>query len=192
MRGRSNPAAGARFGRRRIAGMSDTASPPAIVTGDALRRAMRRLPSPVVVITARAGGDVRGATIGSFVSVSLAPPLVTWNVTHGTRFEELAARASRFAVHLLGTGNARYARRFADPELDDAAQFAGLDAAGLASDDAPELPGTLGVLRCEPVARHPAGDSTLVVARVTGWAAGEEGAPLVYFDRHYRGLGDAL
>ena len=63
-------------------------------------------------------GGPRGATIGSFASASLAPPLVTFNVTHGTRFHEALQTAPSFAVHLLAEDQAPLASRFAAPDLD--------------------------------------------------------------------------
>ncbi|MDX1532507.1 MAG: flavin reductase, partial [Rhodothermales bacterium] len=41
------------------------------VSGEMLRAVMRRVASPVTIVTAAPGGAKRGATIGSFTSVSL-------------------------------------------------------------------------------------------------------------------------
>ncbi|RMF51994.1 MAG: flavin reductase, partial [Bacteroidetes bacterium] len=48
-----------------------------LIDGEALRGAMRLVPSPVTVVTARSGEAIRGITIGSFTSVSLEPPLIS-------------------------------------------------------------------------------------------------------------------
>ena len=60
-------------------------------TGAALRAMLQRVASPVVVVTVTTGDETRGATIGSFASVSLDPPLVSFNVTHGTQLHAALA-----------------------------------------------------------------------------------------------------
>ena len=154
--------------------------------GEGLRGLLRQMASPVVVVTCVGEGGPRGATIGSFTSASLAPPLVTFNVTHGTRFHEALEAAPSFAVHLLASDQAALATRFAIPDLDDQ-----LDAVSHARTPRglPLLEGTLGVLLCRPHARATAGDHTLVVGRVEEIVPGREGEPLLYFRQSYRGVG---
>ncbi|MEL6616029.1 MAG: flavin reductase family protein [Bacteroidota bacterium] len=154
--------------------------------GEGLRGLLRQMASPVVVVTCRGESGPRGATIGSFASASLSPPLVTFNVTHGTRFHEAIETAESFAVHLLASDQSEVATRFAIPDLD--AQLDTVDHAFTAR-GLPLLDGTLGVLLCRPQARVEAGDHTLVVGRVEEILPGREGEPLLYFQQSYRGVG---
>ena len=148
-------------------------------TGDALRGALRAVPSPVVVVTAGPdGGEARGATIGSFASVSLDPPLVSFNVTHGTRLHRALDDAGTFTVHLLAADQADAASHFARP-----------DAADRAAEGAAHLDGALGTLRCTVAARHAAGDHTIVVGAVVRVTPGRDAAPLLYYRQSYRGIG---
>ena len=94
------------------------------VDGEALREAMRRIVSPVVVVTVESDEVLRGATIGSFTSVSLEPPLVSFNVTRETALHRALVRAERYAVHLLAAEHADLAAHFAIPDLDGEAQLA--------------------------------------------------------------------
>ena len=147
-------------------------------TGDALRAMLRALASPVVVVTVSGPAGTRGATIGSFASVSLDPPLVSFNVTHGTQLHAALDDADAFAVHLLAADQADVATHFARPDLDAEAQTAGAD-----------LGGTLGTILCAVSARITAGDHTVVIGEVTDLVPGRDAAPLLYFQQSYRGVG---
>ncbi|OZC01941.1 flavin reductase family protein [Rubricoccus marinus] len=154
--------------------------------GESLRETLRQWASPVVVVTCVGARGARGATIGSFASASLAPPLVTFNVTHGTRFHEALETAPSFAVHLLASEQADTAARFAIPDLEDQLEDI---AHWPTSRGLPLLDGTLGILLCRPHARVEIGDHTLVVGRVEEIVPGREGDPLLYLQQSYRGVG---
>ncbi|MEM1114939.1 MAG: flavin reductase family protein [Bacteroidota bacterium] len=153
-------------------------------TGDALRTMLQGVASPVVVVTVAE----RGATIGSFASVALDPPLVSFNVTHGTRFHEAVTSASVWAVHLLDASQADVADRFARPDLDGPTQLAPFAHVRAASGPA-LLRGTLGILMCRPHARFEAGDHTVFVGEVEDLIDGAGTEPLLYYRRSYRGIG---
>ena len=155
-------------------------------SGDALRRALRDLPSPVVVVTTAVDGEPRGATIGSFTSVSLDPPLVSFNVTHGSALHRALGRAESWAVHLLSAAQADVAEHFARPDLDGADQLAPF---AHAPGSPPLLRGALSVLVCRPHARFEAGDHTVFVGAVTGIVEGSGREPLLYYRQSYRGVG---
>ncbi len=156
-------------------------------TGQALRHALRVLASPVVVVTTEAPDGPRGATIGSFTSVSLDPPLVSVNVTHGTQLHAALSASGEWAVHLLAAGQADVAERFAVPDLDgedQLAPFGHVRGAG-----PPLLRGSLGVLLCRPHARFEAGDHTVFVGEVTHVVEGSGAEPLLYYRQSYRAVG---
>ena len=159
-------------------------------SGEALRRALRDVPAPVVVVTVDGPDGARGATIGSFTSVSLDPPLVSFNVTHGTGFHAAVSGAGAWAVHLLAAAQAAVAERFARPDLDGPAQLAPFG--HVRGDGPPLLRDTLGILLCRPHARFEAGDHTVFVGRVTGVVEGSGRDPLLYYRQSYRGVGDRV
>ena len=164
-------------------------------SGAALRAVMRQVPAPVTVVTGRsAEGQPFGITIGSFTSVSLRPPLISFNVSEEAMSYEWLAEAEHFAVHLLSRRQMPLAVRFADPGRPPKRQFEGVgwrDGPG----GVPVLAGALAVLHCRPHARFRAGDSDIVVGRVTAVAnaalrtdpKGVPAAkPLLYHQRGYR------
>jgi flavin reductase (DIM6/NTAB) family NADH-FMN oxidoreductase RutF len=147
--------------------------------GESLRVAMRRVPSPVVVVTAADAEDARGITIGSFTSVSLDPPLISFNVGKEARMYPLIMRADRFLVHILSEAQADLGNHFAVPDLSGAEQFAPvphhIDAAGT-----PVLDAVLAVLHCRPYAFVEAGDHAIVVGEVLDVDEGATGRPILY------------
>ena len=166
------------------------AQPGALASGDAalgerMRGLLRRMASPVTVVTCWADGQPQGATIGSFASLSLNPPLVSFNVQRQGRFHAAVTKASRFAVHALAAHQADLADLFAEsgdksPDLFSAAASAA---------EAPLLDGTQGVLLCRPFALHRTGDHTLVIGQVTDVLPGADAEPLLYQSQHYRTIG---
>ena len=155
---------------------------------DALRSVFRRVPSPVAIVTAVARGEMRGMTIGSLTSVSLDPPLVSFNVERTAQMFTVLAEAPGFAIHLPRIHQAELCRRFAEPDRSGPEQFASVPY-GFDMDGNPLLGGVLAVLRCRTYARFPAGDHVIIVGEVVEARTQEGGAPLVYCDRRYCGIG---
>ncbi len=152
---------------------------------------MRRLPSPVTVITARGAAEMRGITIGSFTSTSLEPPLISFNVEKGAQMHDVLAGAARYAVHLLGEVHAGVSDRFAIPDRTGEEQFDGL-AYHLDAYGTPVLDGMLGVLHCVHYAVYEAGDHSIFVGEVVDVDEGAAGQPVLYFNRAYRRVGEAV
>ncbi len=159
--------------------------------GEAFRQVMRRVPSPVTVVTAATAEEMRGITIGSFTSVSLNPPLISFNVSHRARMHAVLLKAERFAVHLLRAEQVYLSQRFAEPGLSGAEQFAGL-AYRVEGHGMPILEGVLAVLYCRPYSRLEAGDHTIFVGEVYDLEAHEDGLPVLYYNRAYRVVGETL
>lgn len=162
------------------------------VSGERLRAVMRRVASPVTVVTAAANGVVRGATIGSFTSVSLDPPLVSFNVQKPSAFHAVLRDAGTFAVHLLGEEQADLATHFALPDLLSDAQFEAVPHDRHDAGAPPILHDTFGVLHCQRWAVHDAGDHSLFLGRVLRVTGGEAAGPLLYYARSYRAVGDEV
>lgn len=155
---------------------------------DAFRRVMRRVPSPVTVVTSSVDGDRYGMTAGSFTSVSLEPPLVSFNVTRNSGMYGVIGRADRCAVHFLREEQVDLAHWFARSDLTGEAQFE--EVAHREIDGLPLLEGTLGILEADIEAEHPAGDTALFVARVERIRELDLGGPLLYFSSSYRSIGE--
>src|SRR5690606_10932508 len=130
-------------------------------------------------------------TIGSFTSTSLEPPLVSFNVERAAQMHDVLAAAPRYAVHLLGEHQAALSDRFALADRAGAEQFDGVDYR-LDAHGTPVLGGVLGVLHCVHYAVYEAGDHSIFVGEVVDIEVGEEGGPIVYHNRAYRGLGPTV
>ena len=160
------------------------------VEGEALRKVMRCVPSPVTVVTVCGNSEIRGITIGSFASTSLRPPLISFNVNHeATIFEDLVA-SETFAVHILNEHQSHLSDHFAKPDLSSEEQWDAIPYR-LGPRGTPILLEAMVVIHCRRYAVHEAGDHSIVLGLVTDIQEGE-GAPLIYFDRSYRRVGEEV
>lgn len=137
---------------------------------DALRAVMRAVPQPVTLVTSVHRGEGVGAVIGSFTSVSLDPPLFSFNLQRGSALREAIEAGAPFAVHVLAADQADLARRFSRPGVIQAVRFEGID--GVDADGVPVLP-ALARLRGRCHARISAGDHLLVIADVVSVEHGD-------------------
>eukprot|EP00741_Cyanophora_paradoxa_P001428 tig00000489_g1380.t1 len=179
---------------------------------------MRRVPAPIAIVTAaNSRGDMRGIIASSFQSVSLHPPLVTFNLmAHNSMHAFLdGGGAAGFSVSLLGEEAREAAERFAnwrafaaslapgDPAAaarhpGTAAQLRGLPHRIEALTGAPVLTsGVLGAVHCRTHSIIPVGDHVLVVgavlrAEVPQGAVSAPCSPLVWCGGSYRHLGARL
>ena len=154
---------------------------PAPADTDAMWQVAQRFATGVSVVTAGAGGEVRGATVSAFCLVSKEPALVSICLRRGSGVLDLIRRHDRFTVNVLSSEQSPVARHFASRWRGDGGdQFAGIGwtpwEAGL-----PRLSGAMCWLHCRPCARVAAGDHELVLARVVSLAQGDGRIPLLYF-----------
>ena len=151
---------------------------------DDFRAVLGRFASGVTVLTVRMpDGRDHGMTASAFCSVSLTPPLVLACVDQSTEMHTLLEAIEYFGVNILEEGQEALSRRFAELP---AARFDGLgytraESGVVLLDDA------LAQMECRMVARHEAGDHTIVVGEVE-WAEVQSGRPLLYYRGGYAQL----
>ncbi|MEZ4699561.1 MAG: flavin reductase family protein [Rhodothermales bacterium] len=161
------------------------------IDGEALRAVMRHVPSPVTVVTIATAAGPRGVTIGSFASVSLDPPLVSFNVSIDSSIHASIVEAERFAIHILHAGQARLSQHFALPDSSSESQFRSV--AHRSADGLPILGEALAVLTCRRYAVHPAGDHSLFLCEVEAiHDYGLDELPILYYRQGYRVPGDEV
>jgi flavin reductase (DIM6/NTAB) family NADH-FMN oxidoreductase RutF len=161
------------------------------VDATAFRLTMRRLPSPVVVITMNTGTEMRGITIGSFTSVSLDPALISFNVTRTAESHRLLQETDRFAVHIIGESQVHLANHFAKPHLSGEEQFEPIPFS-LDDHGTPIIADVTSVLHC---VRHdvlPAEDHSLFLGRVVSLDDGVDDGAVLYYQSSYRSVGSEL
>ena len=152
------------------------------VTAEAYRAALRRHPAGVVIITLMSDAGPVGFTATSFASLSLDPPLVSFNITHTSSSIAALRNAPSVAVHLISEEQLPVARRFsasAEQRFNDAASW------NLLETGEPLLTSAATWLRATLTQLIPAGDSTLVIAEVTHLQCRGNSAPLLYHDGDY-------
>ena len=142
-----------------------------------LRACLSRFVTGVVVVSYRAGSEVRGLTVNSFTSVSLDPPLILVSVARSARATAHLGRVP-FSVNVLSAA-----------QLDVALHFAGrprdlLKVTWQSTSDnlAPTLAGALATIRCLPWRSYDGGDHGLHLGHVMEADALDDGEPLL-FDR---------
>lgn len=150
--------------------------------GDDLREAYARWTSGVAVLASSDGEELDAITITAFTAVSLDPPLVLASVGVNASVLPMIRETGRFAVSILAAGQRDAASAIADrmPGVEERFE-------GLAS---PFIPGCIARFDCTLEAEHPGGDHRLLIGRVQRVDT-DEGDPLLYHRRAYRGLGVA-
>lgn len=152
--------------------------PIAAVDSSLFRRVMSRFATGVTVITAEAGGRVRGMTANAFMSGSLSPPLCLISIGRSARMHGHVSAAGHFGVNILAEGQEALGTHFAGRSVDQVnVEFERVG-------KVPLLKHASAVIAAEIEARHDCGDHTLFVGRIL--AMRDHGrAPLVYHGGRY-------
>jgi flavin reductase (DIM6/NTAB) family NADH-FMN oxidoreductase RutF len=139
----------------------------------------------VVTATTRSGDRI-GATISSFNSVSLEPPLVLFSVARNARAFPAWRSVAHFAVNVLAEHQAETSAKFARALGDkwDGTRWTE------ASNGAPLLPDALAAFECVRHADYDGGDHVIIVGRVLTVHLRQraDAAPLIFFRSGYRRL----
>jgi flavin reductase (DIM6/NTAB) family NADH-FMN oxidoreductase RutF len=135
--------------------------------------------APVTVVTTSENGQPYGATVSSFASLSLEPPLVTVAFDRRSSMLGRILGARRFGVNLLGHGQADLAKLFAQRGTD---RFASIQ--WHRDHSLPRLDGAAGWIVCELYNVVEGGDHQLLLGHVTGSSRAEL-PPLVYAHRTF-------
>lgn len=149
------------------------------------REAMTRFASGVTIVTTQdESGRPWGFTASSFCALSLRPPLVLVCLDRGADCHPVFLRSRAYLINILAAGQQETATAFATKAADKfgAAAFGSDPGSGL-----PMLPDALGTILCRASRTHPGGDHTILIGEVAAVRV-RDGAPLVYFDRGFRGL----
>jgi flavin reductase (DIM6/NTAB) family NADH-FMN oxidoreductase RutF len=147
----------------------------------ALRSCLGQYATGVAVVTYEGDDGPRGATINSFTSVSMQPPLVLVSFARATTAARLLGDRP-FVVNVL-----------ASDQLDVALQFAGKPQTGLhvpwsPTAEVPRLRGTVAWLQCRPWATYDGGDHLLFLGEVVHHDS-RRGEPLVFHRGQFRMVG---
>lgn len=148
------------------------------------RDVLGHFPTGVTVVTGLdAEGSPYGITIGSFVSVSLDPPLVGFLPGKKSRSWPSIAESAAFCVNILAAGQDDICWRFAkEPAEGEDSKFVGLSWTP-SSTGSPILPGVIGWIDCTVESVVEAGDHWFVLGRVVDLAHGSDVTDAMVFFR---------
>src|SRR4051794_21611622 len=145
-----------------------------------MREVLGTFATGVVIVTALGAGPL-GFTCQSFVSVSLEPPLVSFNPARTSTTWPLIREVGKFCVNVLAHDQHELSELFALPGAD---RFAAVTWAASPL-GAPVLDGVSAWIDCELAAEHDAGDHTIVLGAVRNLEADPARFPLIYYRSRY-------
>ncbi|RZS86598.1 flavin reductase family protein [Pigmentiphaga kullae] len=151
-----------------------------------LRNALGHFATGVALVTARVDGVRLAATVSSFNSVSLSPPLVLFSLARSALSFDMWRRAEKFAVMVLSSEQAEISSRFARAGSDkwqDVEVVPGINGS-------PLVAGALACFECGVYARYDGGDHEIIVGRVEHFETrgASRADPLIFFSGAYRSL----
>ena len=148
-----------------------------------LRALFREIPSPVGVVTLEAEGQAAGLTVGSFVTLSVDPPLVGIALRRDAALHELLRDAGSFAISILAQGQEHLAQHFARG-VPPIGLWVGIETTP-GELGAPLLEGAVGWIECRLGPDLQAGDHTFFVGEVVAVRRGPGREALVHLRRGY-------
>jgi flavin reductase (DIM6/NTAB) family NADH-FMN oxidoreductase RutF len=151
------------------------------------RDALGFFPTGVAVVTTMAADGSRvGATISSFNSVSMSPPLVLFSMARSAAGFAIWAQAQTYAVSVLAQDQAEISTRFARSRND---KWKDIEPT-VGTTGSPLLPNALACFECESYARYDGGDHLILVGRVKAITVTRpaQSRPLVFYRGRYREL----
>jgi flavin reductase (DIM6/NTAB) family NADH-FMN oxidoreductase RutF len=146
------------------------------------RNAMSQFCTGVVVVTGVSHGRPVGFAAQSFVSVSLAPPLISICPARSSTTWPLLRESGRFGINVLASDQLDLCSTFARSGGD---KFTKCEW-DVSSQGTPILGNIMGFVECELEAEYSAGDHTLVIGRVMGFDLPVANrSPLLFFRSGY-------
>ncbi|HKU12387.1 MAG TPA: flavin reductase family protein [Sinomonas sp.] len=148
---------------------TDTSAPTRAVTSSEYRQVFGLLPTGVVAITGFSEGKPMGFVVGTFQSLSLDPPLVTFCVDKSSSTWPRLRNLERFTANVLSTAQLPVCRALARKGED---KFAGIEyeASRIGT---PRILGSTAWIDCRVVSEVVAGDHYMIVGSVSAMESGE-------------------
>ena len=154
------------------------------VSPQRMREIMGNFCSGITVITAATPQGPIGFTCQSFTSLSLEPPLITFNPARTSTTWPVIKEIGSFCVNVLPTEHRHISGQFARSGTE---KFAGIN--HTTSDlGNPILDDALAWIDCTLHAEYDGGDHTIVVGRVNAMHGRNDAEPLLFFRGSYAGI----
>ena len=148
---------------------------------------MAHVPTSVAVVAGVVEGRPMGLSVGTFVPVSLEPPLVGFFVAVTSKSWPLIESSGSFCVSVLGHDQAELSSRFA---LSETEKFQGVEWRPAPSAN-PLLVGAVAFVDCDIERVVETGDHVLVLGRVLDMGVETGQIPLLHHRSGYRSVADS-
>jgi 3-hydroxy-9,10-secoandrosta-1,3,5(10)-triene-9,17-dione monooxygenase reductase component len=159
--------------------MTATAIAPRTIDPGTYRTVMRHLPTGVAALcsTDPMTGIQNGMIVGTFASLSMEPPLVTFSVMHSSTSWPKISRAETFSISLLAEDQQQVCRALSAKGEDKLSTVAWTESEW----GSPRLHGSLAWFDCRVEQQFTAGDHLVVIASVLDMTSAERAsAPLIF------------
>lgn len=154
----------------------------------AFRNALGLFPTGVAVVTMLAADRRKvGLTVNSFTSVSLRPPLVSFNLAKSLRSISDWLSTEAFAVNLLRHNQQLISSDFARSQPD---KWVNTECSTGAT-SSPILASNLASFECEKFACHEVGDHYIMIGKVIRFVVTADAEPLVFYRGSYCRVGES-
>jgi flavin reductase (DIM6/NTAB) family NADH-FMN oxidoreductase RutF len=149
-----------------------------------LRKAFGRFATGITVVTTKLPDGQRiGLTANSFTSVSMSPPLVSWNYRREALGFAAFVQAQHFAIHVLGQHQLHLSPQFASSAPD---RFRGVELeTGMG--DVPLIKNCAATFECRQWSTVEAGDHVILLGEVLRYTH-SDAPPLVFHAGAYMQL----
>jgi len=164
--------------------MSENSSDDPVIDPGEFRNVLGHFPTGVTVVTADGPDRPVGVAIGSFVSISLDPPLVGFFLGTESGSWPAMEASGHFCVNILRADQQELCGVMASRAED---KFAEVETNSAPGSGAPVLPGNHATIDCRIEQVVPTGDHNLIIGRVLSLDAEPEGdaGPMVFFKGQY-------
>ncbi|AUW60124.1 monooxygenase [Sphingobium sp. SCG-1] len=153
-----------------------------VVDPQQFRHVLGHHPTGVCIITTvLEDGAPAGMAVGSFLSVSLDPPLVGFLPAKTSASWTKIEKSPRFCVNILADNQVDLCQRFASKTED---KFAGV-AHHMSASGLPMIDRAVGWIECTRHAIQDAGDHYFVLGAVETLALADDRRPLIFFRGNY-------
>lgn len=153
------------------------------------KQCLGKFPSGVTVVTTmKEGGTPLGATISSFCSVSLEPPMVLYCLDKKTYDFEHYTTAQHFAVNILSEKQTDISQKFS---FEKESRWQEVEYHHEQT-DAPLLKDVIAYLECKKEHCYDGGDHAIIVGRVVNLKVLSDEKPLVYYHSSYQSIKDLV
>ena len=152
------------------------------------RNVLGQFATGIAIVTATVDGNRVGATISSFNSVSLDPPLVLFSLVSKSLSIAQWKAATALTIFILGEQQADLSNRFARAGADKWAELSDRTT----GNGSPWLPDAIASFDCMLFAIYPGGDHEIFVCEVKNFSTvGKTAPPLIFHAGKYRSLKSA-